>query len=319
MRRRVLLAGKNQVVIDEFFYNMSEFLECQTSSMRSEDVSCHIKYFNPELFVYCLKGEGAEDGSRLSRFFGYLSRKGVPYAILGDEVECNSFTDTVKIPPSLVLTKPLTAATISNSIVTYIQRREELLEKMNQESIQERGEETTHDTAGEESGASGGNLAEDTIGDAVDAPASDVLKLASELIDKVEVEQKPVVESQKEESRKHVTVVDDDPRMLKVIKEYLHDEYDVAVAVSGKIALRFLECKKTDIILLDYVMPGEDGPVIFGKIREIPEYKDTPIVFLTGMSEKDKIQKVMSLHPQGYLLKPVEKERLMSTIKGIIG
>lgn len=319
MRRRVLLAGKNQVVIDEFFYNMSEYLECQTSSMRSEDVSCHIKYFNPELFVYCLKGEGAEDGSRLSRFFGYLSRKGVPYAILGDEVECNSFTATIKIPPSLVLTKPLTAAAISNTIVTHIQRMEELLAKMNQESARETGEGATSDFFDKGTDTADFPTAGDTSDHAVTDSGDDVLKLAAEIVNRMENGQKAAEEPQKEEKRKHVTVVDDDPRMLKVIKEYLHDEYDVAVAVSGKIALRFLECKKTDIILLDYVMPGEDGPIIFSKIREIPDYKDTPIVFLTGMSEKDKIQKVMSLHPQGYLLKPVEKERLISTIKGIIG
>ena len=55
--------------------------------------------------------------------------------------------------------------------------------------------------------------------------------------------------------QKHILVVDDDVLMLKIIKEYLHDDYDVATAVNGKVALRFLETKRTDLILLDYEMP----------------------------------------------------------------
>ena len=69
------------------------------------------------------------------------------------------------------------------------------------------------------------------------------------------------LEKIKEENRrKHVLVIDDDPIMLKVVKEHLHENYDVATAISGKIAYKFLESKSTDIILLDYEMPGEDGP-----------------------------------------------------------
>lgn len=119
--------------------------------------------------------------------------------------------------------------------------------------------------------------------------------------------------------KKHVTVVDDDPRMVKVIKEFLHDEYDVAVAVSGKIALRFLESKPTDIILLDYMMPEMNGPEVFEQIRKIPQHANTPIVFLTGMSDREKIKQVISLKPQGYLLKPVEKDKVLATIREIIG
>lgn len=267
MKRRVLLAGKNHVVIDEFFYNMSETLECQTTTIRAEDISCHVKYFKPELFMYCMKAENEDLGVRLSRLISWLKKRGIPYGIIGDKSECDSFCACVNERPSLVLTKPITATDIERSIDRF------LCDRNMMESL---------------------------------AAMEPEIETAPEIQDELP-------------RRKHVTVVDDDPRMLKILKDYLHEDYDVAVAVSGKIALRFLETKETDIILLDYVMPEDDGPAVFEKIRNIPEHSDTPIVFLTGISERDKIQKVLMLHPQGYLLKPVEKNRLLSTIQEIIG
>lgn len=120
--------------------------------------------------------------------------------------------------------------------------------------------------------------------------------------------------------KKHVTVIDDDVRMLKLMKEYLHDDFDVAVAPNAKVAMRFLETKGTDIILLDYVMPEVDGPTLYRQIRCLNGFETKPIVFLSGMTEGDEIENVMKeLKPQGYLIKPVEKKRLLEEIYKLIG
>ena len=119
--------------------------------------------------------------------------------------------------------------------------------------------------------------------------------------------------------RKHVLVIDDDPIMLKVVKDHLHENYDVATAISGKIAYKFLENKTTDIILLDYEMPGEDGPMVYGNLRQRPELANTPIIFLTGVTDKSKITAALTLKPQGYLLKPIDKDRLIGTIEKFVG
>lgn len=268
MKRKILISGKNQVVVDEFFYNMSDVFECQTTSMRSEDIVSHCKYFAPEMFVYCLRDEGGENVTRFTNQIRWLTRMRIPYTLIGNSDDCAAFAQEASGVPALVLEKPITAAVIAENIVKYLEEKEK---------------------------------------EAAQAEALERERLEREK------------QAQEQARRKHVTVIDDDPRMLKVIKEYLHEEYDVAVAVSGKIGLRFLESKPTDIILLDYVMPEMDGPEVYAQIKEIPEHSETPIIFLTGMSEKDKIQKVMALHPQGYLLKPVERDRLISTIKEIIG
>lgn len=119
--------------------------------------------------------------------------------------------------------------------------------------------------------------------------------------------------------RKHILIVDDDPVMLKLIREQIHDTYDTGAAINGSVALKFLETKTTDLVLLDYEMPVMSGPEVLEKLRSNPETEHLPVVFLTGVTDKEKINQVLSYKPQGYLLKPIEKTRLINTIKEVIG
>jgi CheY-like chemotaxis protein len=120
------------------------------------------------------------------------------------------------------------------------------------------------------------------------------------------------------EDKKHVLVIDDDPLMLKVIKDYLHEDYEVATAKSGEIAYKFLEKKHTDLILLDYEMPGEKGPDVFKNIRGIAGSENTPILFMTGVKDRERIMEIVKLKPQGYLGKPVERDALYEMIKKVL-
>lgn len=76
--------------------------------------------------------------------------------------------------------------------------------------------------------------------------------------------------------------------MLKLIKRYLDDSYDIATAINGKVALKFLESKMTNLILLDYEMPGENGPAILEKLRGNPSTAQIPVIFLTGINDRKK-------------------------------
>lgn len=274
MKIKVLLAGKNAVVIDDFFYNMSEVLECQSTSTRIEDINSHLRYFKPDMFLYCLKDEAAEVLERISEVFGKLKKLEVSCGIIGDNDKCERFMNTAQVAPDLVLARPLTAKLIMEKLNKFFEeKRENTAIYENKEGV------AMIETAAQE-------------------PVTTAVQV------------KPV--------RRHVTVIDDDLRMLRLLKEYLHGEYDVATAINGRTAMKFLESKSTDIILLDYVMPDEDGPEVYAQIRELPACQKTPIVFLTGMSERDKIHKVMELHPQGYLLKPIVRERLLETIEKLL-
>lgn len=118
--------------------------------------------------------------------------------------------------------------------------------------------------------------------------------------------------------RRHVLVVDDDSSMLRMIKEILGDRYDVAAAISGKVALKFLETRRTDLILLDYEMPGQSGAEVYEKILQNPGLRHIPVVFLTGVSDRERISAVLAMRPRGYLLKPIDSERLKKTVAEIV-
>lgn len=119
-------------------------------------------------------------------------------------------------------------------------------------------------------------------------------------------------------ARKHIVVVDDDKNILKLLKAAMEEKYNVTTMINGRMAERYLETKTCDLILLDYEMPIENGPEVFRELRKKESSKDIPIVFLTGVADTEKIAEVLRLKPQGYLLKPIEIERLFETIDKIL-
>lgn len=138
------------------------------------------------------------------------------------------------------------------------------------------------------------------------------------VFDKTE-EKEPAPQPVVTDSKKHVLVIDDDPLMLKLIKEHLHEDYNVGLSNNGLTALKFLETKMTDLIILDYEMPGMNGPEVLANLRHNKKTADIPVIFLTGTKDREKVQNALMLKPQGYLLKPIEKDKLMEMIKTLIG
>ena len=97
------------------------------------------------------------------------------------------------------------------------------------------------------------------------------------------------------------------------------DKYDVRMVTSGIDAITMILKKTPDLILLDYEMPLLDGKQTMEKIKNLEEAKDIPIVFVTAVNDKEHIRSVLELKPAGYLLKPVDKDRLLETVEAIIG
>ena len=154
-------------------------------------------------------------------------------------------------------------------------------------------------------------------------------KIKSEILKRMEqiekereeyaIMRRKLAQVREKKDKKHVLIIDDDPTMLKLIKEYLADNYTVATAISGKIAYKFLETRETDIILLDYEMPGENGVEVLKNLRKNSKLANIPVIFLTGVTDKAKLIEALALMPQGYLLKPIDREKLLGTIEKYIG
>ena len=120
--------------------------------------------------------------------------------------------------------------------------------------------------------------------------------------------------------RKHILVVDDNTDQLLQLKEQLKEFYEVTLVTSGEAALRFFSKKTADLILLDYMMPKMNGPEVLYRIRTSRANHDLPVVFLTGMTEKEKVIKTLTeLKPQGYLIKPARKSEIVAKIIDVLG
>ena len=120
--------------------------------------------------------------------------------------------------------------------------------------------------------------------------------------------------------RKHILVVDDDSSQLLQMKDHLREFYEVTLVPSGKAALKYLTKHRVDLIFLDDLMPEMNGPDVLEQLRRLPALKFIPVVFLTGVTEKDTVIKTLvELKPQGYIVKPAKKSELVAKIIDILG
>ena len=116
------------------------------------------------------------------------------------------------------------------------------------------------------------------------------------------------------EFKKSILVVDDDPNYLGIVREWLKDKYKVFMANSGLQAIKWLGKNKVDLILLDHEMPVTSGPQVLEMIRSETKVDSIPVIFLTGKGDRESVLKVLALKPDGYLLKSMERPKLISAI-----
>ncbi len=117
------------------------------------------------------------------------------------------------------------------------------------------------------------------------------------------------------DDRKTILVVDDNAMTLRSIKSMLEDNYNVTIANSGMKAMTAIGKEKPDLILLDYEMPVCDGRQTLEMIRADEDICDIPVIFLTGVSDREHVEAVLKLKPLGYLLKPAVRETLIDAIE----
>lgn len=115
-------------------------------------------------------------------------------------------------------------------------------------------------------------------------------------------------------SKKKVLVVDDSDVVRSNMQNLLKEDYTIVEANSGVSAIKSIALDKPDLVLLDYEMPVCDGRQTLEMIRDEKDMADVPVMFLTGRSDKESVSKVMSLKPDGYMLKTLPSEEVKRTI-----
>lgn len=114
--------------------------------------------------------------------------------------------------------------------------------------------------------------------------------------------------------KKKILVVDDSSVARQAMSDLLSKDYQVTLAQSGTSAIRCLTLNQPDLVLLDYEMPVCDGKQVLEMIRSEQEFAKIPVFFLTSRVDKEGVQKVMPLKPEGYLLKSLKPEEIKKNI-----
>jgi two-component system, OmpR family, phosphate regulon response regulator OmpR len=119
-----------------------------------------------------------------------------------------------------------------------------------------------------------------------------------------------------ENNKNHILVVDDDDRIRNLLKDYLKDSgYIVSAAENANQAKNKLKYLKFDIIILDVMMPGQNG---YDLTKEIKNQIKVPIILLTAKGEVENRIKGLEIGADDYLGKPFEPKELLLRIKNII-
>jgi CheY-like chemotaxis protein len=82
--------------------------------------------------------------------------------------------------------------------------------------------------------------------------------------------------------------------------------FEVRTAASGEEGLREAAAWQPDLILLDVMMPGMDGPTVLKKLQAIPETASIPVVFITARTQAQEVAALQSLGARGVIAKPFD-------------
>lgn len=114
---------------------------------------------------------------------------------------------------------------------------------------------------------------------------------------------------------KKILVIDDIPVVLLAVKSLLVPRYHVIAVKDYQTAIKALGGTTVDLILVDINMPGMDGITLVKVIRAMDAYEKTPIIFLTGNSDRESVLAALAAGGNDFVLKPINREVLLQKIE----
>jgi len=120
-------------------------------------------------------------------------------------------------------------------------------------------------------------------------------------------------------SKPRILLVDDDPDILDVLEITLAEEnYEILKAGDGEEAIRIIQSKPLDLVLLDYNMPKMNGQQVCLKVKQDLLLRHIPIIMVTGKGEiSDKVGGI-NAGADDYIVKPFEPKELLARIRMIL-
>jgi len=113
-----------------------------------------------------------------------------------------------------------------------------------------------------------------------------------------------------------ILIVDDEPTNLFLLTSLLRPDYLVRAVNSGESALRAAASEpRPDLVLLDVMMPGMDGYAVLARLREDPDTRDIPVVFLTALAEAADEELGLKLGAADYITKPINAVLVLARVR----
>ena len=278
--KKVLLIGKINDMLKNLHNELEKHFYVRFCSLNTESVIDMMKLVEPDVVVFSLVGTYEMNTAIFELFSEYY--KDTPILTIGTEAEKQKF-------------------------FWYYEKNIEV-----NENTEELREDKYIDNGNEVNGYNKFSHFENLL-----RPISndEIIKAICRKIGMDFLEEEFKVEQKKDDhSKKQILIVDDNAMILRELKEMLQQDYDVVVANSGIKAMTVIGKARPDLILLDYGMPVINGKQTLEMIRADEDMKDIPVIFITGMNFKAEIEEVLSLKPDGYILKPPVKEKLLDII-----
>jgi DNA-binding response OmpR family regulator len=119
--------------------------------------------------------------------------------------------------------------------------------------------------------------------------------------------------------RKTILIADDESNIIAAIEFLLQqDGHEVLTAQNGEQALRLVEARIPDLVLLDVMMPLKSGYEVCKHIRERADWRHIKIVMLSAKGREAEVSKGVSMGADLYVTKPFSTRELMANIKGLL-
>ena len=114
---------------------------------------------------------------------------------------------------------------------------------------------------------------------------------------------------------KKILIIEDDPIVARYLDRLFTDNgYETCTATSSMEGLEVVKEEKPDLISLDLMMPGEWGPRFYRKLRKDEEFKDIPVIVVSGIDGDHAIRDAVA-----FVHKPFDPDKLIEIVKNAIG
>jgi len=116
-----------------------------------------------------------------------------------------------------------------------------------------------------------------------------------------------------------ICYVEDDEDIQRIVRMSLERIGKMTVEIVGDpyTAIERIRTFKPDLVMLDWMMPGLDGPTLFRRLRETPETRDVPVVFITAKASPVELESLRALGALGAIAKPFSPRDLPDQLRAI--